>query len=68
MMIEEIIYGILLVTGIVFIGGAIYGFVMVQIDKYRNKKGLKEQKEYYKRYTEYRRKQMKARGKAKINK
>ena len=56
---------ILLIGLIAFVGGVIYGFVMVQIDKHQNKKGLKEQKEYYERYSEYRKKQMKARGKIK---
>jgi len=65
-MIGEIIYGILLAVVVAFVGGIIYGFVMVQIDKYQHKKALKEQKEYYERYSEYRRKQMKARGKAKV--
>ena len=65
-MIVEIIYGILLTVVIGFAGGVVYGFVMVQIDKYQHKKELKEQKEYYERYAEYRKKQMKARGKAKV--
>jgi hypothetical protein len=64
-MIVEIIYGILLTVAVGFVGGVVYGFVMVQIDKHQNKKGLKEQKEYYERYSEYRKKQMKARGKIK---
>ena len=65
MMIEEIIYGILLVTGIAFIGGAIYGFVMVQTDKYHSKKESKERekflKEGWKRYGEYMNRAKKAR-------
>ena len=65
-MIVEIIYGILLTVVIGFAGGVVYGFVMVQIDKYQHKKALKEQEEYYKRYAEYRKKQIKARGKAKV--
>ena len=61
---EEIIIQILIFIGVGVGGGVIYGLVMVQIDKYQNKKALKEQKEYYERYSEYKRKQMKARGKS----
>ena len=61
-----IISRILLAVVVAFVGGVIYGFVMVQIDKYHSKKELKEREEYWERYAEYRKKQMKARGKAKI--
>jgi flagellar basal body-associated protein FliL len=66
MIVGEIILQILLLIGAAIVGGVTYGLVMVQIDKYQNKKELKEQKEYYERYAEYRKKQMKARGKAKV--
>jgi flagellar basal body-associated protein FliL len=62
----KMIIQILILIGAAIVGGVTYGLVMVQIDKYQNKKELKEQKEYYERYAEYRRKQMKARGKTKV--
>ena len=63
---EEIIIQILIFIGVGVGGGVIYGLVMVQIDKYHSKKELKERKEYWERYAEYRRKQDKARGKVKV--
>ena len=57
---------ILILIGAAIVGGVTYGLVMVQIDLYHSKKQAKEQKEYWERYAEYRKKQMKARGKAKV--
>ena len=52
--------------GAAVVGGILYGLIMTQIDLYHSKKQAKEQKEYWKRYAEYRKKQMKARGRTKV--
>ena len=57
---------VLILMGAAIVGGVLYGLVMTQIDLYHSKKQAKEQKEYWKRYAEYRRKQMKARGRTKV--
>ena len=57
---------VLILMGMAVVGGILYGLIMTQIDLYHSKKQAKEQKEYWERYAEYRRKQMKARGKAKL--
>ena len=62
----QIIVQILIFIGIGVGGGLLYGLVMTQIDLYHSKKEAKEQKEYWERYAEYRKKQIKARGKAKV--
>ena len=57
---------ILLLIGAAVVGGLLYGLIMTQIDLYHSKKQAKEQKEYWERYAEYRKKQMKARGRTKV--
>jgi len=62
----QIIVQILILIGIGVGGGLLYGLIMTRIDLYHSKKEAKEQKEYWERYAEYRKKQDRARGKAKI--
>ena len=62
----KMIIQILLLIGAAVVGGLLYGLIMTQIDLYHSKKQAKEQKEYWERYAEYRKKQMKARGRTKV--
>ena len=52
---------VLILMGMAVVGGVLYGLIMTH-----SKKEAKEQKEYWERYAEYRKKQMKARGKTKV--
>jgi hypothetical protein len=62
----KMIIQVLILMGAAVVGGILYGLIMTQIDLYHSKKQAKEQKEYWKRYAEYRKKQMKARGRTKV--
>lgn len=62
----KMIIQILILIGVAVVGGLLYGLIMTQIDLYHSKKQAKEQKEYWERYAEYRKKQMKARGRTKV--